>query len=215
MIRILLVTPVGLIGNLAATILKSEPDMEVIGSVTSIEEAMDQVTACDVVLVSPRLPDDAALRLTSFVNERYPTVKVLIFGLSESAEHVLKYIEAGAAGYVAKEGEVDDLLRRIRAVAEDRAFVSPEIAASLMSRLATYAQLFTTVETGLNALATLTPREREVLELIGLGLSNQEIAHRLVIEVGTVKNHVHSILRKLDVTSRQAAAARLPLLKSE
>ena len=214
MIRILLVTPIGLIGNLAAAILRAEPDMEVVGCVTSAEEAIDRVAMCDIVLVSPRLPDDAALKLTSSISERHPSVKVLIFGLSESTEHVLKYIEAGAAGYVIKESEVDDLLHRIRAAAEDKAFVSPEIAASLMSRVATYAQLFTDVETERNVTATLTPREREVLELIGLGLSNHEIASRLVIEVGTVKNHVHRMLRKLGVSSRQDAA-RFSFLKNQ
>jgi len=212
-IRVLLVTQIGLIGNLAAAILKGEPDIEVTGIVTSAEETMERVAECDVVLVSPRLPGGAALDLTSLISEKHPTVKVVIFGLSESSEQVLQYVEAGAAGYVVRESEVDDLLERIRAAAEDRALISPEIAASLMSRVATYAQIVTDAETGRRVTAALTRREREVLVLIGSGLSNPEIARRLVIEVGTVKRHVHNILRKLGVRHREDAAAHLFLLK--
>lgn len=212
MIRVLLVTQIGLIGNLAAAILKGEPDIEVTGIATTIEEAMSRVGDCDVILVSPRLPDGAALRLTSLISEKHPSVKVVIFGLSESNEQVLPYVEAGAVGYVVRESEVDDLLERIRAAAENKAFVSPEIAASLISRVATYAQIVTDAPTGRKVTAALTPREQEVLELIGAGFSNPEIGRRLVIEVGTVKRHVHNILRKLGVRSREDAAAYLPLL---
>jgi DNA-binding NarL/FixJ family response regulator len=75
-----------------------------------------------------------------------------------------------------------------------------------------YAQLFLEIETGVHDSANLTPREREILDLIAQGLTNQQIADRLVIEVGTVKNHVHSILQKLDVSSREDAAAYLAFL---
>jgi DNA-binding NarL/FixJ family response regulator len=81
-----------------------------------------------------------------------------------------------------------------------------------MDRVTRYAQLFDEVESGLYEEVNLTPRERETLELIGQGLTNQEIADRLVIEVGTVKNHVHSILSKLGVSSRDDAAAYLAFM---
>lgn len=213
MIRVLVVTQIGLIGNLAAAILKGEPDIEVAGIVTSAGEAMRRVEECDVVLVSPRLPEGAALDLTSLISEKHPSVKVIIFGLSESSEHVMQYVEAGAAGYVVRDSDVDELIERIRAAAQDRALVSPEIAASLMSRVAAYAQIVTDADTGRKATAALTRREREVLALIGAGLSNPEIAQRLVIEVGTVKRHVHNLLRKLGVRNREDAAAHLFLLK--
>jgi DNA-binding NarL/FixJ family response regulator len=137
----------------------------------------------------------------------------LAFGLAESKPRVLEYVEAGADGYVARDDSVEDLLRRIRAAHRDKAVVAPEIAAALMSRVSKYAQLFSEVQSGLHDDADLTPREREILELIGEGLTNQEIADRLVIEVGTVKNHVHSILQKLDVSSREDAAAYLAFIE--
>jgi two-component system response regulator DevR len=212
MIRVLLVTEIELIANVIAALLNDEPDIEVAGSVTSVEAALGQAATSDVILVSPRLPDDGALRLTRAIAETYPATKVLALGLTESKTRVLQYVEAGADGYVARDDSVEDLLQRIRAAHRDHAVVSPEVAAALMSRVTRYAQLFSEVEAGQHDTAGLTPREREILELIGEGLTNQQIGERLVIEVGTVKNHVHNILTKLDVGNREDAAAFLAFL---
>jgi DNA-binding NarL/FixJ family response regulator len=153
------------------------------------------------------------LELTATLAEQYPDVKVIALGLIESEARVLQFVEAGGDGYVAKDDSVDVLLKRIRAAYRDRAVVSPEIAAALMSQVARYAQLFSEVEAGLHEGVNLTPREYEILELIAEGLSNREIADLLVIQVGTVKNHVHSILQKLDVSSREDAAAFLSFVE--
>ncbi|MGD8466480.1 MAG: response regulator transcription factor [Anaerolineae bacterium] len=213
MIRVLLVTEIQLIGNIVAAILEDESDIEVVGCATTPDGALARMADTDVLLVSPRLPQGGALELTTAVVESYPAVKILAFGLTISKARVLKYVEAGADGYVAKDDSVEDLVRRIRTAYQGKADVSPEIVAALMARVTKYAQLYSEVESGLHEDAALTPREREILELIGEGLTNQEIADRLIIEVGTVKNHVHNILQKLDVGSRQDAAAYLPLLE--
>jgi two-component system nitrate/nitrite response regulator NarL len=196
MIRVLILTEIQLIGHAIASILADEPDIEVTGCVDSRPEALRLAGASDVVLISPRLPENGALQLTRTLAERLPSLKILALGLAESRPGVLEYVEAGAAGYVARDDTVEDLLRRIRAAHKDEAMVSPEIAAALMDRVARYAQLFDEVESGLHGEADLRPRERETLELIGQGCTNQEIADRMVIEVGTVKNHVHSILTR-------------------
>jgi two-component system nitrate/nitrite response regulator NarL len=213
MIRVLLVTEIQLIGNVIASVLQDESDMQVIGCVTTAAEALAQAANADVVLVSPRLPNDGSLQLTAALVQRNPSIKVLALGLNESKAQVLQFVEAGAVGYVARDDSVEDLLERIRAAYRDAAMISPEIAAALMSRVTKYAQLFNDIESGVYGDAGLTQREREILELIAQGLTNQEIAERLVIEVGTVKNHVHSILRKLDVSSREDAAAFLSFLE--
>jgi RNA polymerase sigma factor (sigma-70 family) len=209
MIRVLLVNEIRLMSNVIASVLEDEPDIEVVGGVTSLDEALLLVPESDVILVSTHLPEDGALKLTSAITEAHPSVKVLVLGLAETKGQVLQYIEAGADGYVLKDDSVGDLLSRIRAAQSGEALVSPNIAAALMSRVGELAQLFAEIEAEINEAADLTPREREILELIGQGLTNQEIADRLVIEVGTVKNHVHSILQKLDVGNRQDAAAYL------
>lgn len=212
MIRVLLVTPVELIGNVIASILEDESDIEVVGCFTDAAAALQRAGDCDVVLASPRLPEEGGLELVAAISESFPQVKVLALGLAETRPHVLQYVEAGADGYIARDDSVEDLLHRIRSAHQDKAVVSPEIAAALMSRVTHYAQLFGEVEAGVQQAADLTPREMEVLRLVGDGLTNREIAERLVIEVGTVKNHVHSILQKLDVGSREDAAAFLALM---
>jgi DNA-binding NarL/FixJ family response regulator len=213
MIRVLLVTETQLIGNVIAAVLEDESDVEVVGCVTSIDDALANAAESDVVLASPRLPGGGALELTTTLVETYPSIKVVALGLTESKAKVLQYVEAGADGYVAKDDSVEDLVARIRAAHNDCAVVPPQIAAALMARVTKYAQLFSEVESGLHQEAALTPREQEVLELIGRGLTNQEIADRLVIQVGTVKNHVHNILQKLDVSSRDDAAAYLAFIE--
>lgn len=212
MIRVLLVSEIGLVSNLIASVLEDESDIEVVGRTTSPQSALDQVAQADVVLVSTRLPDGGALSLTEAAVERETSAKVLVIGLRESEQEILKYVEAGADGYVLRDNSVDTLLEKVRAADQGEALVTPDIAYALMSRLRELAQLFSRVETGLDEPVELTPREQEVLDLVGEGLTNQQIADRLYIEVGTVKNHVHSILQKLDVSSREDAAAYLALI---
>jgi DNA-binding NarL/FixJ family response regulator len=207
MIGVLIVNTSRLICSVIATALKDEPDIHVVGVVTSVDEALNLIRTSnyDVVLASTNLPHNGAFELLRAVKAN-TSIKVLVMGLSELEEVILRYIEAGAAGYVLREDSVDDLLKNIRAAHGGEALVSPEITAALMARIAQLAELRPPKEYETEEFTDITPREREVLDLIGEGLSNQEIANRLVIELGTVKNHVHSILQKLDVSSRQDAA---------
>lgn len=214
-IRILLVNEFRLIGNVIVAALEDEPDLLVVGRVTTLEEALKivQNEVVDVALVSTRLPDQGALKLTSAITELAPATKVLALGLTEEKNRVLRYVEAGAAGYVLKDDSLEDLIETVRAAQDGKVFVSPEIAAAMMERLSDLAQVFSGVENTVTETAELTSRELEVLELIGQGLTNQDIAEKLVIEVGTVKNHVHNILEKLNVSSRGEAAAYLAFIK--
>ena len=140
---------------------------------------------------------------------------MIVIGMTESKAQILEYIEGGADGYVLQEHDVDDLINRIRITIEGKGVVSRKIARAMMDRLAKLSGLFSEVEEAIGQPTDLTPREEEVLELIGEGLTNQEIAEELHIQLGTVKNHVHSILVKLDVEDREQAAAFLALLDSE
>ena len=143
----------------------------------------------------------------------HPAIDVVVLGISDNKDRVLQFIEAGAAGYVFKDSSVDDLINTIRAVYAGQPKISPQIASAMMERISQLAQLFSSLDHGITETAELTSREMEVLTLLGKGLTNQEIADQLVIEVGTVKNHVHNILNKLDVSSREKAAAYLALIR--
>jgi RNA polymerase sigma factor (sigma-70 family) len=118
-------------------------------------------------------------------------------------------------GLIEQEVSTERLLEHVRAVHDGKAIISPDIAAVLMNHISELAQISSQVDINPSAYAELTPREKEVLDLIGEEYSNREIAEKLVIEVGTVKNHVHSILKKLDVSNRHEAASLLPYVKEE
>ena len=213
-IHILLVNEIRLMGNVITAALEDEPDIHVVGCVTNPDEALKivQEKRVDVALVSTRLPDQGALKLTTAITQLAPSTTVLALGLTEEKKRVLRYVEAGATGYILKDDLLDELVNTVRAVQEGKVYVSPQIAAAIIERLAELARMFSDVENSVTDVAGLTPRELEVLELIGQDMTNQKIAEHLVIEVGTVKNHVHSILDKLNVSSRGDAAAYLAFI---
>lgn len=213
-ISLLLVNEIRLMGNVIVAALEDEPDISVVSCVTTYDEALQAIREreVDVALVSTRLPDNGGLRLTSAIAEIAPSTKVLALGLTEEKKRVLRYVEAGASGYILKDDSLEDLVEIVRATQEGKVFVSPQIAAAMMERLSDLAQMFAGVENNLTDTTALTSREMEVLELISKGYTNQQIAQNLVIEVGTVKNHVHNILEKLNVSSRGEAAAYLAFI---
>ncbi len=206
MIRVVLVNAIRILCNVIAAVLENEPDIEIVGSTTTADEALALARQCDVLVISTLVPGDAAFRITQTVVQAKLPVKILILGLAESKAEILRYIEAGAAGYILQDDSVDDLLEKIRTTYDGQALVSPEIAAVLVSRVAELSQSPAATVPRSDLTAELTPREREILELIRQDFSNQEIAAQLCIEVGTVKNHVHNILEKLNVNSRRDAA---------
>lgn len=215
LINLLLVNETLLMGNVIAAALEGETDINIVGCVISIDEALDIVREkeVDVALVSTRLPDLGALKLTNAITEQNPSTKVLALGLTEEKQNVLRYVEAGATGYVLKDDSLEDLIETVRAAQDGKVFVSPQIAAAIIKRLSGLARIFSDVENNIANATDLTARELEVLKLISEGQTNQQLAESLVIEVGTVKNHVHNILDKLNVSSRREAAAYLALIK--
>lgn len=213
-VKVLIVNEVQFICDVISRALIEEPGIEVIATATTIDKALQLASQSDVVLVSTKLPDEGALKLTEAINQRYEDTKVLAMGLSEKFRQIENYIEAGADGIVHKDDSMEDLVDHIHASSEDEALLSPKIAYRLMTKVAEFAQLLEDVEVGIDEISQLTPREKEILELIGKGLSNQEIAEKLFIELGTVKNHVHSILQTLNVNSRVDAAAYLAVVKA-
>ena len=217
MIRILVVHQTRLISSIISSVLDEEEDIIVLGQATSTDGALERLRKepCEIVLVAATLPENGALKITEAVAQMESGPKVLVIGLPKSKNAILQYVAAGASGYVLQEVSTERLLDHIRAVYDGKAIISPDIAAALMNHISELAQISTQTDIDPSAYSELTPREREVLELIGEEYSNQQIADRLFIEVGTVKNHVHNILKKLDVSSRHEAAAYLPFVQDE
>jgi RNA polymerase sigma factor (sigma-70 family) len=195
-----------LIGNLLLVVLRQETNIEVVGIVTAVDEAVALADECDVMLVDANLPKEGAITLAREVGRKRPHTHVLITGVEKKANTILKYIEAGASGYILQEFSLVELVEQIEAIPEGKAFADPEIVAELIERLSDLADMCAdqdTLQTGIDSLST---REKEVLDKLSEGKSNAEIGEELNIEVGTVKNHVHSILQKLGVSNRRQAA---------
>lgn len=216
MIRVLIVHEIRLMCKMIAASLQGDPTIEVVGCATNLEEAQAMGPQCDVMLVSSALPNDGALAVTQACKS-LPSVGVVVLGLPESEPAILPFLEAGAVGYVCRENSADEMLETIHSVSAGEARVSPAVAAALIARMSELADWVKQSHGPLGnprTRAHLTERECQVLTLVAEGCSNQEIAERLTIELGTVKNHVHNILRKLNVTSREEATACLPWIET-
>jgi two-component system nitrate/nitrite response regulator NarL len=217
MINLVIVHEYELMCHIISVVLEDEADIYIAGTATNYTTAMELIQRgnIDIALVSTRLPDQEALKLTRRLLKEQPDVKIIAMGISENKEHILQFVEAGVNGYVLQENSLDDLIGTIRAVHADRAFVSPEIASALIERVSALTLAFERLGATVPQTIDLTDRELEVLKLLDQNLSNKEIAERLVIEVGTVKNHVHNILDKLGVSTREEAAALLTMIEKK
>ena len=215
LIRVLPIIEVRLIANIFADVLGSEQGISVVGCATNARDGLEIIreTSVDVALVSAGLPDGSTLQLIRAMLDISPATKVLALGLSENPDDVLKYIEAGAAGYILKDSSLANLVEILKSTQRGEAHVSAKIAGAMIERLSRLARVFSTVENEITDGVRLTPREQQVLQCIGKGCTNQEIAALLLVEIGTVKNHVHNILEKLNVSNRDEAASYLAFIK--
>jgi two-component system nitrate/nitrite response regulator NarL len=200
-ISVLIVADVRLYREGLSTSLGRREHLAVLGEAGSREAALALVASNppDVVVLDMATRD--SLAIVRAISSAAPSVKTIAFAIEELDREILACGEAGVAGWVAREGSLDDLVATIESVSREELVCSARMAATLFRRLASLRR------TPQVAADPLTAREREIAALIERGLSNKEIAQRLNIEVATVKNHVHSILGKLQVGSRGAAAA--------
>jgi DNA-binding NarL/FixJ family response regulator len=203
-IEIFVLVSVRLYRDGIADALQQDRRFRVVGSAASLaaaRQALEAYTeAPDVALVDVDLEEgvDAARTLRS----EWPRTTIVALAVRENDEDVVSWVEAGASGLVSREATLADLLDGVEAAARGEVFVSQPVAAALIRRVASVAGERTVANGTL-----LTRREREIVRLIGDGLSNKEIARSLQIELATVKNHVHNVLEKLHVGSRTAAVA--------
>jgi two-component system NarL family response regulator len=202
--RVLIVDDNGLFRDGLSGLLGQVDGIEVVGSAGSGEEALRRtpILRPDVVLMDVNMPGIGGVEATRQILEASPATAVCMLTVSEQESDLFAAVKAGARGYLAKSVELDVLAGAITSLADGGALVSPHMARDLLDA---FAQLSPpTVD---HATDKLTPREREILALVGRGMSNPEIADRLVIAENTVKVHLRNILDKLQVHSRAQAAA--------
>lgn len=203
-ITVLIVSQVRVFREGLARTLAQRPGIHGVHTAGDLPEALAQVAALcpEVVLLDLSLGFDCSL--TGELHAVCAGTHVVVLGVEAKEDVILTCVENGASGYLSLDGSLDDLVTTIYHVVQDRLKCSPSISAALARRVATLAN-----ENGGRGRLRLTPRECQVLKLIRRGMSNREIAASLDICISTVKNHIHSILGKLHVTTRaQAAASR-------
>jgi DNA-binding NarL/FixJ family response regulator len=202
-VRVLLVDDDDLMRAGLRSVLSSDDTIEVAGEAGDGGEALGRVreTKPHVVLMDIRMPGVDGISATREVLAGSPDVKVVVLTTFEDDDYIFDALSAGASGFLLKRTKPEDLISAIHAVADGDSLLSPSVTRRVIDRMATQPVA------GLSGarLEKLTPREREVLELIGRGLSNREIAESFVIEESTVKTHVKRILTKLELRDRVQA----------
>jgi len=200
-----------------SAILTSVPEVKVVGIAHNGREAINLIpdTRPDLILMDLKMPVMNGIQATKIIKEKYSTVAVLVLTTYDSDEWVIDAIRSGAAGYLLKDTPSEDLIRAIVDTMRGRSHIDPQIAGKLLNMVAHQPNPSVSDRQLLNS---LSDREREILQLLGRGLTNSEIAKILFLSEGTTKNYVSAILSKLNFVDRTQAAlfaVKVGLSKSE
>jgi DNA-binding NarL/FixJ family response regulator len=197
-VRLLIVDDHDMFADSLRVALSAEPDLTVVGTAPTLAQARSMVvsTAPDVVLLDHRLPDGLGVDSIAALKALRPDARIVVLTAVAEDSMLVTATEAGCAGFILKTSPLDELVTAVRTAAAGEIMVSSELLARLLNRLHHQHE---------RPAHDLTGREREILELIAEGLTNGAIAKRLFISVNTVRNHVQSVLAKLDAHSKLEA----------
>ena len=215
MIRIVLVDDQTLIRQGIQTLLELEPDLKVVGVAGNGREALAVVAGSqpDVVLMDVRMPELDGVAATRELVAANPDLGVIILTTFDDDEYIFEGLKAGARGYLLKDISSDEMAAAIRTVAAGQALIQPSIARKVVAEFGRLAGRPAEAARAPDLDSPLTERELEVLRGLAAGMSNREIADKLVITEGTVKNHVSNLLGKLDVRDRTQAVLKAQALR--
>lgn len=186
------------------SMLENYSGFEVVGEAGSAKDAIHQVNLHnpDIILMDIRLPGTSGIEATSEITSKHPKVKVIMLTSYAEDEMLFSAIKAGASGYVLKQVNLEDLVKSIEAVARGEAALDPAVTQRIFQEVRKAVK-----EEEASAFSSLSQQEKMVLKLVAEGRTNREIAHKLYLGEGTVRNYVSSILSKLGVSNRAEAAA--------
>ena len=206
--RILLVDDQPLFRRALATLIGEQPRLTIVGEAENGLQALEMARSLqpDMVLMDVEMPVMNGVEATRRIREELPGIKVVILTVSEADDHLFDAIRFGAHGYLLKDLRPEQLYELLRAVMRDETALSPAIAGRLLREFRERPDAGRVVTPEASG-PTLTHREIEILQLVAEGLSNKEIGGNLSITEGTVKNHVHNALEKLQLENRIQAAA--------
>ncbi len=205
--RLLIVAPNAMLTSLLSTVLGDEDDIDVVGAITNLDEAHNYVEQTDIVAIHADVAGPDLFDAIRQMREQMPGTKIVLVHVPELRDLLLGAIEVGAVGYVHSDESVAEMLATLRTVHQYGASIDPEFTSVLVERMAQLSQQVRDhAGMKLNLNAELTDRQLEVLQLVHQGLTNEEISKQLFISTGTVKNHVHNILKTLEAENREQAA---------
>ncbi|GEM_PF-122478 len=189
------------------TLIDAQPGFRILMASTKVDEviAMLKEVTADIVLLDIGLEDHDSLTVTAMVRQECPSARVIVMGLLSGQDEVADHVRVGASGFIMKEASAEDLFSTIRSVAGGAEVLPPTLTNTLFTQISQVPKPGS--DTRRLEAVGLTARELEVVDLLGTGLSNKEIATRLNIAVHTVKSHVHNTLEKLALNSRLEVAA--------
>ncbi len=205
MISVALIEDNRLVREGITALLSQLPDLKVVAGASSADTAVFREAKPQVVLLDLGLQSGDSLRLAVQVKEDFPDSKVIVMDLLPVHEDIMDFVNAGVSGFIMKDATVDDLVSTIRSVAGGAHVLPPQMTSSLFSQIAKDAIAKGRPEV-LDSVR-MTPREREVINLIAEGLGNKEIATRINVATHTVKSHVRNIMEKLTLHTRLQIAA--------
>jgi len=207
--RILVADDQPLFRSAIATLIEEQDDLTVIGEADNGLDAVEKAhrLPVDLVVMDVEMPVMDGLEATRLIREQLPAVKVVMLTVSLDSEHLFDAIRFGAHGYLLKDLRPEQLYDMIRSVIRDQTPISPGVAGPLLAEIRRGTGGSGVLAAPRQEQPVLTRRELEIMQLVAQGMSNKEIARRLVITEGTVKNHVHNALEKLHLTNRIQAAA--------
>ena len=206
-VRIILADDQALFREGLRTLLSTRPDIEIVGEAANGLEVLELVEQLQpsVVLMDLRMPLMDGIQATAKLREASPDVAVLALTTFDDDGNLFGALRAGASGYLLKDVSLETLVAAIHAAARGESFLQSTVTGRVVSAVARLMESGPLAEA---LVISLSPREREVLSLLSRGASNKEIADRVCLAEGTVKNHVTNILAKLDVRDRTQAALR-------
>jgi len=203
-IKVLIVEDEALLRRTLVQLLRLEPDLDIVGEAANGSEAVAALTRQpDVILMDLALPILSGIEATRRIKEQHPAIAIVVLTQLSDDESLFAALKNGACGYVLKDASVEQILVAIRAAHRGEGFIYPSLVPRVLQE---FSRLATRSRHRREIFQELTRREVEVLELLGQGRRNREIAAHLFITERTVKNHVSSILHKLHVNDRTEAA---------
>ena len=203
MIRILICDDQAIVCEGLQAILSTAQDIEIVGTANDGAQAVEMIAVAqpDVILMDLKMPVMNGVQATRLIREHHPKVRVLVLTTYDADEWVFDAVRGGASGYLLKDTPREKLIEAIRDTAAGKTPVDPNVAGKLFAQVAQG-----TAPPDTTIAEDLSEREREVLGLLACGMTNIEIAKRLYLSEGTVRNYVSAILAKLDVPDRTQAA---------